>query len=276
MPILNTKTDVSKGFTLVELLIVLVVVGLLSGLVMLMSSGMLNKTRVNADISTVKSLNTATVIYKTIGNFYLNNDVFFGLNNDEDRIQALMVSGQISSAPVPNVRGTSFSWNIASQKWVISGDITPPGSVVVHVLTATDIEMGTGSDWNAKILAQYNVNYKDIIIPKSTDKGPVEMIGSDAFKNKGLTSVVIEEGITRIHARAFQNNNLIEIVFPTSITRIDLLSFAGNNLLTKITIGQGVVVENTAFPFHSSFVTAYGTPGAAGTYIFTGGNWVKQ
>ena len=284
MLILNTKRDVSKGFTLVELLIVLVVVGILSGLVILTSSRVLNRTRVNADISTVRSLNTATVIYKTLRNLYLNNDVFDDLNNDKDRIQALLVSGQISSAPVPSVSGTSFSWNIASQKWIISGDITP-SDLSGYALKPSDFNANPtyiGIFRNGLISGLYkNESPKAIIIPKEmeNDFGNVEYvtrIWQDIFKGKGLTSVVIPEGIERIHARAFQNNQLTEIDFPTSINRIDLLAFAGNTLLTKITIGQGVLIENNAFPSHATFTAAYGTPGTAGTYILTGGTWARQ
>ena len=272
---LNLEKGVSKGFTLIELLIVLIVVGVLAGIIMVASNMAINRAKINADISIVKSLNTATVIYKTIKTLYSNSDVFVGFNDDEVRLKELLDSGEISAIPIPNVKGNSFAWNIASQKWVISGDITPPGPSG-HVVTASEITMGTGG--HAGVIKEPytgDPSYKNIIIPNNINGTPVIAIYQDVFKNKGLTSVVIENGITHIHARAFMNNNLIEIVLPNSITRIDYGAFLGNNL-TKITIGGGVtVIEGAAFANNASFVAAY-TLGGAGTYNLIVNNWVKQ
>ncbi len=45
---------------------------------------------------------------------------------------------------------------------------------------------------------------------------PCYIYYQDVFKYKALTSVVIEEGITRIHARAFKDNELTEIILPNA------------------------------------------------------------
>ena len=287
--ILNPKRNISKGFTLVELLIVLVVVGILSGSVMLMSNNVLNRTKVNADIATVRSLNTATAIYKTMENLYLNSDAFYGFNNDQDRIQELLKSGQINSAPVPNVSDTSFSWNIASQKWVISINVTPPdppdaeGPFVVG--KNEGVEMTKGEDGEAtRLEGSYKGEHKDIVIPeKFFDGSLIKEISKEVFLDKGLTSVVFEDGLIRIYDAAFKGNDLKEIVFPKSLLEIGPEAFAKNNLKT-ITIGEGIgkgvkIGENafagqgveTKIPFEKAYAE-----GGAGTYNFEDGCWVKQ
>ena len=290
--ILNPKRNISKGFTLVELLIVLVVVGILSGSVMLMSNNVLNRTKVNADIATVRSLNTATVIYKTMGNLYLNSDTFYGFNNDQDRIQELLKSGQINSTPVPNVSETSFSWNIASQKWVISVNATPPEPpdppdpekpFVVGENEGVKMVPGDHDEFN-RLEGSYKGEHKDIVIPeKFFDGSLIKEISKEVFLDKGLTSVVFEDGLIRIYDAAFKGNDLKEIVFPKSLLEIGPEAFAKNNLKT-ITIGEGIgkgvkIGENafagqgveTKIPFEKAYAE-----GGAGTYNFEDGCWVKQ
>lgn len=270
---LSSKKSISKGFTLVELLVIIIIVGVLTGIIMVASGAAINRAKRNADISTVKSLNTATVVYKTDKNLYSKSDVFFDFSTDEDRIRALFENGQISSTPIPTVAGSSFCWKISSQKWVISSDVEPvvPSA---HVVTASEITMGTGGE-TGLMRGSYTGSNTDIIIPNTINGVPVVRIWQDVFNNKGLTAVQIENGILRIHGRAFQGNYLTEIILPNSITRIDQRAFFGNNL-TKITIGAGVsTIEDRVFSDNNSFRAAYNI-GGAGTYILAGTSWVKQ
>ena len=273
-----------------ELLIVLVVVGILSGSVMLMSNNVLNRTKVNADIATVRSLNTATVIYKTMENLYLNSDAFYGFNNDQDRIQELLKSGQINSTPVPNVSETSFSWNIASQKWVISVNVTPPEppdppdpEKPFVVGENEGVKMVLGEDGKfSRLEGLYTGGHTDIFIPgKFFDGYPIKEISKIVFFNldKKLTSVVFEDGLVRIYNLAFAGNDLTKIVFPKSLEYIGPEAFVKNNLKT-ITIGERVEIIKGAFAGQSveakvSFEEAY-EKGGAGTYNFEDGCWVKQ
>ena len=255
----------------------MLVISVLTGLIVVMMPDIIEKANRTVDESDVRNLNSATAAYKTLKRLNGNSDVFEGLTSDIERMQILYDTHHISNIPVPNIKGTLFSWYIAAQKWVISGDIIPNETqghaAGGNIVKSSEIQMGTGGH-TGFIKGSYTGGHQDIIIPSIMDAVPVTQIYQDVFKDKDLTSVVIENGITRIHARAFQGNDLTEIILPNSITRIDFGAFMGNDI-KKVTIGAGVVLESKVFRSNDTFNEAYAA-GGAGTYIFTNGNWVKQ
>lgn len=274
---INFKNGKKEGITLVEVLIVIIVISVLVGLMTLAMPDIIKKANRTVDESDVRNLNSATSSYKTLKRLNGNSDVFEGLNTDLERMLALYDTHHISNIPVPNIKGTAFNWEIASQKWVISGDMTPsePEGPVAggNVVGSSEIQFGT--NYWANSIIKYTGSHKDIIIPNMINGVRVDMIQQEAFKDKGLTSVVIEEGVTRIHARAFQGNDLTEIILPGSIKNIDHRAFLDNDI-KKITIGAGVTLETNVFSNnYDSFKSAYAA-GGAGTYIYTNGQWIKQ
>ena len=74
----------------------------------------------------------------------------------------------------------------------------------------------------------YNtVGGTDVVIPSTIDGNPVKAIGdprlfggSGPFSNKGLTSVVIPDGVTTIGQAAFSNNQLTSVTIPNSVIKI--------------------------------------------------------
>lgn len=277
MAVFISKKSMKRGFTLVEMLIVMLLMSALFGLITVMVPAIIEKANKTVDESDIRNLNTATSEYRALKMIHMNSDVFEDLNTDTERMQILFDTHHISNVPIPNVKGTSFSWDIALQKWVISGDQAASESegpvTAGNVVKSSEIEMGRGGH-TGFIKGSYSGGYKDIIIPNAMDGTPITQIYQDVFKDKGLTSVVIEDGITRIHARAFLGNDLTEIVLPDSITMIDYGAFMGNDI-KKVTIGDGVVLESKVFRSNDSFNSAYAA-GGAGTYLFVNGQWIKQ
>ena len=86
-----------------------------------------------------------------------------------------------------------------------------------------------------------------IIIPSEINGIPVTAIATDAFKNKGLTSVEIPNSVTSIGYAAFLNNQLTSVVIPNTVTSIGNSAFY-NNKLTSVVIPNSVTsIGNSAF-----------------------------
>jgi len=63
---------------------------------------------------------------------------------------------------------------------------------------------------------------KNLTIPASVNGKPIDAIGNEAFKNKGLTSVIIPDSIISIGNNAFSGNKLTSITIPNSVTSIGI------------------------------------------------------
>ncbi len=85
----------------------------------------------------------------------------------------------------------------------------------------------------------------------SSQEYPVVEIGPSyvyfAFRNKGITSVIIPNTVEKINYGAFSNNELTNVKLPSSLKTIDSYAFSGNNL-ESIIIPNGVeLIESNAF-----------------------------
>jgi len=99
------------------------------------------------------------------------------------------------------------------------------------------------------MITGYDGNDKDIVIPEFIDGIPIQdslvegetcratviYIGVEAFRGKGLVSVVFPESIIYIAKGAFYQNKIREINIPNSVETIDEWVFAENEI-TKIII----------------------------------------
>lgn len=96
---------------------------------------------------------------------------------------------------------------------------------------------------NVAIIQNYIGTSSDVVIPSKYKSGgityPVTTIGTNAFLNKSLTSVVLPNSLTAIATGAFQNNFLSSIKIPNSVTQIGLQSFAYNKI-TSVTLPNAI------------------------------------
>ncbi len=99
-----------------------------------------------------------------------------------------------------------------------------------YTLKRSDVKLANNGD----IKEYINTTEKDIIIPKSFmtlgEDVPVKQIRKDAFRNKGLTSVIIPDGITIISEYAFDGNQLKSIVIPNSVINLKKYAFRNNKI----------------------------------------------
>ena len=252
-----------KGFTLIEIVVTLLIIGVLAAFLVPSYISYIEKSRAGVDTFTLGVLNEATRDYLADNP---SQSLFDTVGVTDDALMQLLVdSGILPEKPSPKQEGFVFTWIRTQQLWIL-----------VHELKSTEIIMGSGGFTNM-ITGGYTGSATQIMIPKAIDGVSVSAIYQDAFSGKGLTSVLFSDdsSVSRIHARAFMNNDLTEIILPSTIKRLDYGAFLNNFNLTKVTIGDGVEMEGRVFQNSNTFYDAY-TKGGAGTYIYDDGVWIKQ
>ncbi|GHV83319.1 hypothetical protein AGMMS50212_06590 [Spirochaetia bacterium] len=85
------------------------------------------------------------------------------------------------------------------------------------------------------IITGYTGLSKDVVIPVKMNGFPVRVIGENAFRQKGLTSVTIPEGVEVISRYAFYGNNLGQIILPVSVKIVDSSAFDSNSIVRVLT-----------------------------------------
>lgn len=116
---------IKRGFGIVELLIVVVIVGVLSSVYFLSFSGSLDKVKLKSDETNLVTLNSATKFYR---DSYPNQnpDIFYGIDSDNDRLQMLVNTNCLSSKADPQQPNAKFAWSVPDQLWTLdlSGTVT--------------------------------------------------------------------------------------------------------------------------------------------------------
>ena len=93
---------------------------------------------------------------------------------------------------------------------------------------------------------------KDVVIPSMIEGSNVISIGTRAFYNNQLTSVIIPNSVVSIGSDAFCSNKLTSVIIPSSVTSIEQNAFYSNQL-TSVTIPSSVTsIGKNAFYKSSS------------------------
>ncbi|MEI7885264.1 MAG: leucine-rich repeat protein [Clostridia bacterium] len=277
------KKQKNHGFTLIEMVIVLLILAILAAFSIPSYLGYLENTKTTMDKVSLGSLNAATTYYR-IPKTITNNDIFDGFSTDEARMQELISKGCLDELLIPKQKDIKFTWNIESQKWIASG-VSIALSYTADQYFVLQKVLGVPMGMTNNYLTTGGVN---VVIPPTIAGITLTEIGRNSFKEKSLQSVIIPEGITVIDTGAFSRNSLTKINIPASVTQIAGGAFQYNPL-TEITIGAGIIFDYTSFgtkpepikipPYDYGFMTLYNSPaGGAGTYKFnsTTQTWIKQ
>ena len=111
---------------------------------------------------------------------------------------------------------------------------------------AADFEWRVGSLQEARITG-YTGSRTAVTIPNELDGFSVTAIGNNVFANKGLSGIVIPDGVTSIGSYAFINNRLTSVNLPERLGFIGAGTFA-NNRLTSVAISNGLgIIGSGAF-----------------------------
>jgi hypothetical protein len=122
-------------------------------------------------------------------------------------------------------------------------------NLTAGVWTEADNADSTVDENNAA--AVYITGYKgvkkDIVIPAKLNGKPVTSVGHGAFKDKGITSVVLPETLLEIAPNAFQNNQLKTLIIPGKVRWIRIAAFESNQLTSLIIPGSVYQIDDDAF-----------------------------
>jgi hypothetical protein len=97
------------------------------------------------------------------------------------------------------------------------------------------------------IITGYTGSSKDITVPNIINSSPVVEIGRDAFKRKGINSVVFPDTLVIIAYGAFNENNLTEVIIPEGVTIIGEWAFARNAIRTLSLPNSISIINASAF-----------------------------
>ena len=101
--------------------------------------------------------------------------------------------------------------------------------------------------FNNGTITGYAGSNTDIVIPDTIGGVSVTSIGSEAFRENNLSSVIIGNSVMSIEDQAFAENNLTSVTIPDSVTSIGESAFS-NNDLTSVSIKRGTSYSNNSFP----------------------------
>jgi|GEM_PF-1348758 len=306
----------NQGFTLVELMVVVAVIGLLSAIAVPIYTSNTESAKTATDQANLKILNSMTSIYRASNP---EPDPFLDENNNSNDLMLTLINHGYLNFPIESqIDGKNFQWNFKILQWSYVDHFEEEESEDPYILLIDDVT------FNAGRISDYTGDNKDIFFPTTLEGRLIKEIYQDVFKEKGLKSISFADhsSLERIHARAFRTNELTEIVFPDSLKNIDTYSFENNKLqnitlpanlekieshafknnelqsialpdnlkiikqyafeknnITQIIIGPNVTeIGVKVFDNNNDgFIALYNSEdGGAGTYLYSDGQWIKQ
>lgn len=110
-----------RGFTLIEIIVVIGILGILSAIAIPRFSGITSKSKEKVDIENLNTLNRVSQIYASKNNCN-TGDIFCNITSDEARMQTLVNNALLSQAITPLQEKNKFKWNKGEQLWYLGPD----------------------------------------------------------------------------------------------------------------------------------------------------------
>lgn len=143
---------------------------------------------------------------------------------------------------------------------IYASDVPQKKEVTAESVFDFDVSSGT--------IKKYKGTATDVVIPEKINGKTVTTIGKGAFGRKGLTSVVIPEGVETIDQGAFINNLLTTIKLPSTVKKIDSMAFTLNKSLSKVELNEGLeFIGQKAFMNDSSLTGEITIPSTVKTVM---------
>ena len=168
-------------------------------------------------------------------------------------ITSVTIPDSVSYIGVAAFFGNSLT-SVTLPKGITLEDRAFDDVVVISYSTTDTISEGfeTVAVNNAVSITGYTGTVKDDLrIPEQINGLPVTSIGAWAFARKGLSSVIIPNGVTSIGRGAFAGNRLTNVATPDSLITIEAEAFSDNRL-SSVIIPNGVTfIGDWAFQYNN-------------------------
>lgn len=207
---------------------------------------------INGNIQTPWDQQTVTTALKIYSTPQTTHEVTFETNGGSPVNTEVVIAGELVMKPADPIQdGYIFDgwyredlqtlWNFATDT------VTEPITLHAKWAAASPFTTSNNSDGTVTITGYNGTVPTDLVIPAEINNKPVTIIGMTAFMQKGLTSVVIPEGVKKIQTSAFSGNQLTNVVIPSTVEEIESTAFKGNKLEQVEFKGNVSSVDGSAF-----------------------------
>jgi len=266
-----------SGFTIVELLIVIVVIGILAALTIVAYNGVSRQATVSGMKSELKTAATQVNFDKVkAGSFpasLATANEGKGIVAGDKKAFQYTGTGTEFCLSVTSTEYTDLVFSI-NQDGVINNGACPTPPVVATNSACFAFTTGTGTitDYydNESNNSSNPACPRAVVVPSTIGGVSVQVLGTQSFYNNQLTSVVIQSPVTSIGTSAFSFNQLTSVTLPSSITTIGNTAFNGNQLASINLPGSLTSIGTSAFS--SNQLTSVVIPNSVtsmGTHVFT-------
>ncbi len=257
------------GFTLIELVIVLTILGILAAIAIPSLIGYIERAQIAADQTALHMLNTATTSYGLLEN-KSGGDIFTGIATNPLRMAVLVDYKFLDAMLTPQHKNAEFVWHIESQKWlyrIVAGTAENP--IVYYDFADLSKDQflfskwggGGGSTWsiNADGLNSTGTNGSDLLFiannkeeytlkanfqlgENSTESGGVGLFfetSLDTANNNRDTGYVLQF-----------DKGYSEIVIRKRVSGSESESL-GAEILARIGNRSTSTIKNTSIPYHT-------------------------